>query len=103
MYPCLFIAWHRIRFAWQRVRLTSRKRRHLHLSLPGTLDILARKQGAQTVDDLLYFTVVLRTIVTGNALDNDSEHLIVRELTALPVAQFADELPEVHTEGSVFH
>jgi hypothetical protein len=65
------------------------------------MNINAGEHGAQIVDGSLEVRVVRRDVVFGHTLDDDCEQLIVSQLTAFAVAEFADKSPEVHRERSV--
>jgi hypothetical protein len=67
------------------------------------LNIHTRQHGAEIIDGSSRSTIYLRNLGIRNALDDDAEHLIVRKLTTLSIAQFADERPEVHGKVSVFN
>src|SRR5207245_1299367 len=78
-----------------------RKRRHLHVTVFGSLDIHTREHRAQILDRSLRSAVLLRDLGIRNTFNDEAQHLVIREDTALPIAQFAHESPEIHRKMSV--
>jgi hypothetical protein len=65
------------------------------------LNINAGKQDGEFIYESLQIGVRVRNVAARNALDDDSEHLRVRQLSLCPPADLADECPDVHGEMSV--
>src|SRR5260370_19736635 len=74
------------------------------------VDVDTGQQTGEVADVFFQIAVGIRNIrkvEAGNATDDNSEHLLVGELTALPAAEGSGEPPEDHAEvpvlGSVLH
>ena len=73
----------------------------LRFQLTRTVNVDSSQHGAKVVDGSLEGWIVGRQLAFRNALDDDSEELVVCEFTTFAVAEFADKSPEIHAEVPV--